>query len=120
LWSRTPAASPASISLEGGKAKGPDIKIRLNRGYLIKALDHGLIDAMSALQLTREDWQMVVMPVRVADVMPADALTCPSASGGGSPFPSGRALFSLLNRHPHSTKSGRCFPAQHSINRSHF
>jgi DNA polymerase III sliding clamp (beta) subunit (PCNA family) len=65
----------SSIVLEGGKAKGPDIKIRLNRDYLVKALDYGLtniglIDEMSALQFTREGRQMVVMPVRVADAAP--------------------------------------------------
>jgi len=70
----------SSIALEGAKAKGPDIKIRLNRNYLTKALDYGLtnigiIDPMSALQFTREGRQMVVMPVRVADVMPAEEPT---------------------------------------------
>ena len=62
-----------SILLEGAKAKGPDIKIRLSRDYLIKAFDYGLtnigiIDPMSALQFTREGRQMVVMPLRVTDV----------------------------------------------------
>jgi DNA polymerase III sliding clamp (beta) subunit (PCNA family) len=65
----------SSIVLEGAKAKGPDIKIRLNRDYLTKAFDYGLtnigiIDPMSALQFTCEGRQMVVMPVRVADVAP--------------------------------------------------
>jgi DNA polymerase III sliding clamp (beta) subunit (PCNA family) len=63
----------SSIALAGAKAKGPDIKIRLNRDYLAKAFDYGLtsigiIDPMSALQFTREGRQMVVMPLRVADV----------------------------------------------------
>jgi DNA polymerase III sliding clamp (beta) subunit (PCNA family) len=66
----------SSIVLEGAKAKGPDIKIRLNRDYLTKAFDYGLtniglIDEMSALQFSREGRQMVVMPLRVADVTPA-------------------------------------------------
>ena len=69
----------SSIALEGAKAKGPDIKIRLNRDYLTKAFDYGLtniglIDAMSALQFTRAGRQMVVMPLRVADV-PAEETT---------------------------------------------
>ena len=73
-----------SVLLEGAKAKGPDIKIRLNRDYLTKAFDYGLtniglIDEMSALQFTREGRQMVVMPLRVADVTPA-AETTPAPS----------------------------------------
>ena len=82
-----------SIGLTGATAKGPDIKIRLNREYLIKAFDYGLnreyltkafqyglthiglIDPMSALHFIKEGRQMVVMPVRVADVMPAEEPT---------------------------------------------
>ena len=65
------------IALEGAKAKGPDIRIRLNRDYLIKAFDYGLtkigfVDAMSAMLFTREGRQMVVMPLRVADAPPAE------------------------------------------------
>ncbi|MEI6337283.1 MAG: DNA polymerase III subunit beta [Verrucomicrobiota bacterium] len=67
------SSGASSIVLEGAKAKGPDIKIRLNRDYFAKALDYGLttiglIDGMSALHFTREGRQMVVMPLRVADV----------------------------------------------------
>ena len=63
----------SSILLEGAKAKGPDIKIRLNRDYLTKAFDYGLtnislIDPMSALLFTREGRQMVVMPLRIGDI----------------------------------------------------
>ena len=70
----------SSIQLEGAKTKGPDIKIRLNRDYLVKAFDYGLnniglIDPMSALQFTREGRQMVVMPLRVADTQPAEKTT---------------------------------------------
>lgn len=65
-----------SIGLAGATAKGPDIKIRLNREYLIKAFDYGLnkiglVDAMSSMHFTCEGRQMVVMPLRVADVAPA-------------------------------------------------
>ncbi|TSA37534.1 MAG: hypothetical protein D4R65_00665, partial [Verrucomicrobiaceae bacterium] len=74
----------SSILLEGAKAKGPDIKIRLNRNYLTKAFDFGLtnislIDPMSALLFTREGRQMVVMPLRTPDysqpVKPPEAPT---------------------------------------------
>ena len=63
----------SSILLEGAKAKGPDIKIRLNRDHLTKAVDYGLtnislIDPMSALLFTREGRQMVVMPLRIGDI----------------------------------------------------
>jgi len=75
----------SSIQLKGAKAKGPDIKIRLNRDYLTKAFDYGLtniglIDPMSALQFTREGRQMVVMPLRVADVAPAEPTNQPAPS----------------------------------------
>jgi len=78
----------SSIALEGAKAKGPDIKVRLNRDYLTKAFDYGLtnigiIDPMSALQFTREGRQMVVMPLRVADVMPAEEPTDKQEVSGG-------------------------------------
>ncbi len=60
------------LVLEGSKAKGPDLTIRLNRDYLIKALNYGLtnigfIDAISPAHLTCEGRQMVIMPLRVAD-----------------------------------------------------
>ena len=62
----------SSIVREGVKAKGPDIKIRLNRDYLTKAFAYGLtniafIDEMSAMLFTRTGRQMVVMPLRTAD-----------------------------------------------------
>ncbi|MFZ4777307.1 MAG: hypothetical protein ACOYM3_18220, partial [Terrimicrobiaceae bacterium] len=68
------------IRLEGAEAKGPDVTTRLNRDYLTKAFDYGLtniglIDATSALQFTREGRQMVVMPLRVADIPPPEDLT---------------------------------------------
>ena len=64
-----------SIVLAGAKAKGPDMKIRLNRDYLNKAFQYGLtsiglIDGLSPLHFTKEGRQMVVMPLRVADVAP--------------------------------------------------
>jgi DNA polymerase III sliding clamp (beta) subunit (PCNA family) len=64
------------LLLEGAKAKGPDLTIRLNRDYLAKAFDYGLtsiglIDGLSALHFTKEGRQMVVMPLSVADVAPA-------------------------------------------------
>ena len=75
----------SSIVLDGAKAKGPDIKIRLNRDYLTKAFDYGLtniglIDEMSALQFTREGRQMVVMPLRVADAPAAEPTNQPAPS----------------------------------------
>lgn len=65
------------ILLEGATSKGPDIKIRLNRDYLIKAFNYGLtsiwlIDPMSAMQFTREGRQMVVMPLRTMDASPTN------------------------------------------------
>ena len=74
----------SSIVLAGATAKGADIKIRVNRDYLTKAFDYGLtniglIDAMSPLLFTREGRQMVVMPLRVADVAPAKEPADPAA-----------------------------------------
>ena len=74
-----------SIALAGAKAKGPDIKIRLNRDYLFKAFDYGLtnigfVDAMSAMLFTREGRQMVVMPMRVADAPAAKPTNQPAPS----------------------------------------
>jgi len=67
------ATTGGCILLEGATAKGPDIKIRLNRDYLTKAFAYGLTqigltDAMSPLLFTREGRQMVVMPLRIADI----------------------------------------------------
>ena len=66
----------SSIVLAGATAKGPDLTIRLNRDYLAKAFDYGLtniglIDGLSAMHFSKEGRQMVVMPLRVADVTPA-------------------------------------------------
>ncbi|MEI6278717.1 MAG: hypothetical protein WCQ16_04950, partial [Verrucomicrobiae bacterium] len=74
----------SSIALAGATAKGADITIRVNRDYLVKAFDYGLtniglIDAMSPLLFTREGRQMVVMPLRVADVAPAKEPAEPAA-----------------------------------------
>lgn len=71
------------IVLAGATAKGPDIRIRLNREYLIKALDYGLtnigiIDPLSVLQFTREGRQMVVVPLRVADAPAAKPTNQPA------------------------------------------
>jgi len=71
-------AGGSSIVLAGAKATGPDLKIRLNRDYLTKAFDYGLtsiglVDAMSPLHFTREGRQMVVMPLRVAETLAAEA-----------------------------------------------
>ena len=62
----------SSVLLGGATTKGPDIKIRLNRDYLLKAFAYGLtniafIDEMSAMLFTRTGRQMVVMPLRTAD-----------------------------------------------------
>jgi DNA polymerase III sliding clamp (beta) subunit (PCNA family) len=80
----------ASIVLAGATAKGADIKIRVNRDYLTKAFDYGLtniglIDAMSPLQFTCEGRQMVVMPLRVADVAPAKEPAEPAAETTTAP-----------------------------------
>jgi len=66
----------SSILLDGATTKGPDIKIRLNRDYLLKAFTYGLtsiwlIDPMSAMQFARTGRQMVVMPLRTMDSSPA-------------------------------------------------
>ena len=71
-------AGGSSIVLAGAKATGPDMKIRLNRDYLTKAFDYGLtsiglIDALSPLHFTCEGRQMVVMPLRVAEALAAEA-----------------------------------------------
>ena len=73
----------SSILLDGAKAKGPDVTTRLNRDYLAKAFDYGLthiglIDGMSAIHFTREGRQMVVMPLRVADVPPQEPTNQPA------------------------------------------
>jgi len=70
----------SNVLLEGATAKGPDIRIRINREYLIKAFDYGLtniglIDSLSAMQFARRGRQMVVMPLRVADIPPAEEPT---------------------------------------------
>ena len=62
----------STIALEGAKATGPAVTIRLNREYLVKAFAYGLttiglIDAISPLHFTCEGRQMVVMPLRVAE-----------------------------------------------------
>jgi len=81
------------IALAGATAKGPDLTIRLNRDYLAKALDYGLtniglIDPMSALQFTREGRQMVVMPLKVADVAtPAEPAPQEPAASTNQPAP---------------------------------
>jgi len=73
----------SSILLEGATTKGPDIKIRLNRDYLLKAFDYGLtniwlIDSMSAMQFARTGRQMVVMPLRTMDSSPAKPTNQPA------------------------------------------
>jgi len=71
-------AGGSSIVLAGATATGPDMKIRLNRDYLTKAFAYGftsigLVDAMSPLHFTCEGRQMVVMPLRVAEALAAEA-----------------------------------------------
>ena len=78
------------ILLTEASAKGPDVTTRLNRDYLAKAFDYGLthlglIDALSPLHFTKEGRQMVVMPLRVADVatkppVPEEPTTQPAPS----------------------------------------
>jgi hypothetical protein len=120
----------SSIAIEGAKAKGPNIKIRLNRDYLTKAFDYGLtnigiIDPMSALQFTREGRQMVVMPLRVADVMPAEEPTDkqevsagPAAEPTNQPAPSEpqpeRKPMTVINGHT----NGAATPHLNGANRS--
>ena len=62
----------STIALDGAKATGPAVTVRLNREYLVKAFAYGLttiglIDAISPLHFTCEGRQMVVMPLRVAE-----------------------------------------------------
>jgi len=75
----------SGVLLEGAKAKGPDIKVRLNRDYLVKAFGYGLtnigiIDPLSVLQFTRDGRQMVVVPLRVADAPAAIPTNQPAPS----------------------------------------
>ena len=69
------SAGKNTIPLAGAKACGSDLAIRVDRTYLAKALNYGLTciglnDATSPLHFTREGRQMVVMPIRLADVAP--------------------------------------------------
>ncbi len=64
-------AGGANLRLDGAKASGPDLTVRLNRDYLTKAFDFGLteigfVDALAPLTFTREGRQLVVMPLRVS------------------------------------------------------
>ena len=109
------ATGASSIVLEGAKAKGPDIKIRLNRDYLTKAFDYGLtniglIDPMSAMQFTREGRQMVVMPLRVADV-PAEPTNQPAPS---EPQPERKPMTETNGHHT----NGAATPHLNGANRS--
>ena len=60
------------VPLPGVTVSGPDLRISLNRDYLVKAFDYGLnrialIDSRSALHFTSEGRQMVVMPLRLTE-----------------------------------------------------
>ena len=106
----------SSIVLEGAKAKGPDIKIRLNRDYLTKAFDYGLtniglIDEMSALQFTCEGRQMVVMPLRVADAPAAEPTNQPAPS---EPQPERKPMTETNGHHT----NGAATPHLNGANRS--
>ena len=98
----------SSILLEGAKAKGPDIKIRLNRDYLTKAFDYDLlniylIDPMSALLFTRRGRQMVVMPLRTMDASPVKPTNQPAPS---EPQPE-RKPMPAINGHTNGAATSR-------------
>ena len=113
------------IVLAGATAKGSDLTIRLNRDYLAKALDYGLtniglIDPMSALQFTREGRQMVVMPLRVADVQaeptdkqaPKEPAETTAASG---PQPESKTMTETNGQHTNGAATPHLNGATRSI-----
>jgi DNA polymerase III sliding clamp (beta) subunit (PCNA family) len=60
------------VPLVGASARGPDLRISLNRDYLAKAFDYrfdriALIDPRSPLHFTGHGRQMVVMPLRCVE-----------------------------------------------------
>ncbi len=100
----------SSVLLEGAMAKGPDLTIRLNRDYLGKAFDYGLtniglIDGMSPLHFTKEGRQMVVMPLRIADVQEerADTQQAPAepaetTTAASEPQPEGKPMTETIGQ----------------------
>ena len=110
----------SSVLLEGATTKGPDIKIRLNREYLLKAFDYellniGFIDPMSAMLFIRRGRQMVVMPLRTADysqpVKPPEAPTNQPAPSEPQPE---RKPMTVINGHT----NGATTPHLNGANRS--
>jgi DNA polymerase III sliding clamp (beta) subunit (PCNA family) len=66
------------VPLPGATVQGPDLRISLNRDYLVKAFDYGLnrialIDPRSPLHFTCEGRQMVVMPLRLTEAEAPEA-----------------------------------------------
>lgn len=73
------------VPLPGATAQGPDLRIALNRDYLLKALGYGLnrialIDPRSPLQFSCEGRQMVVMPLRLVETEPSEQPNQPAPS----------------------------------------
>lgn len=62
--------SESSILLEGSRAKGQEMSVRVNRAYLAKAFAYGfkrlaLIDELCPLHFMGEGTQLIVMPMRL-------------------------------------------------------
>ena len=116
----------SNIALEGATAKGPDVTIRLNRDYLVKAFDYGLtsigiIDGMSALHFTKEGRQMVVMPLRIADVTPAEdptdkpqAPAQPATTAASEPQPERKPMTETNGHHTNGAATSHLNGAQRS------
>lgn len=75
------------VPVPGAKVTGPDVRVQLNREFLVKALSFGLgsfsiEDALSPLKFTNGGRQMIVMPVRTGaePVPPANVETKPVES----------------------------------------
>ncbi len=79
------------IEIAGVKAKGRDLRIFLNRNFLIKALQFGLtkvetIDALSPLRFSHGGRQMIVMPTRPDPApTPAPQPTSPAPAAQNEP-----------------------------------
>ena len=92
LLGRSPGAEDYTrIEIAGVKAKGNDMRIFLNRNFLIKALQFGLtkvetIDALSPLRFSNGGRQMIVMPTRANPApTPAPQPTAPAPAAQNEP-----------------------------------
>lgn len=81
----------ATVPISAAKIEGSDVRVHLNRQYLVKALRFGLnrlevIDPMSPVRLSHEGRQMIVVPLRQDGprISPDQTANIPSeASGNG-------------------------------------